>query len=347
MDAYRCSPRQIRSYVTDALYAGLVPFVQASPGVGKSSLMKLVAQDLNLKVIDHRLSTSAPEDLSGLPRFNEKGAEFVPFRDLFPLADAAMPKGKDGWMLFLDEFNSSAKSVQAAAYKLILDRQVGQHNLHPNCVITAAGNLATDRAIVNQISTAMQSRVVHLEMEVNFEEWLYDVAFKENYDARIIGFLSQWPSKLMDFRPDHNEKTFACPRTWEFVNDLCKLPNYQGDLTEKAPILSGTVTSGIATEFITFSKIWKELVKIDDIIRDPKNCRIPHDASGKWATISSIMEGLNQVNFDDLATYVNREEFGVSFQILFFRSVMARKPELRQHPAFAKAMGALSSYLNG
>jgi hypothetical protein len=307
--------------------------------------MKLVADDFNLKVIDHRLSTSAPEDLSGLPKFTENGAEFVPFRDLFPLEDTALPKKKDGWMLFLDEFNSGSKSVQAAAYKLVLDRMVGQYKLHPNCVITAAGNLATDRAIVNQISTAMQSRVIHLELEVNFNEWLYDVAFKENYDERIIGFLSQFESKLMDFNPSHTEKTFACPRTWEFVNRLCKLPSWQGDLIDKAPLLTGAITSGIATEFVVFSKVWKELVTIAQVVKDPKNLRIPADASSKWATIAHLMENINTVNFDDVCTYVNREEFGISFRILFFRSTMVRHPELRQHPAFAKAMSTMATYL--
>lgn len=345
-DIYRCSPRQLRSFITDALYAGLVPFVQSSPGVGKSSIMKMVAKDLNLQVIDHRLSTSAPEDLSGLPSFTEDGfAKFAPFAELFPLRTAAVPKGKDGWMLFLDEFNSGKKDVQAAAYKLILDRMVGQHHLHEQCVLAAAGNLATDRAIVNSLSTAMQSRVIHLELDVNFEEWLADVALVEGYDSRIIAFLSQYPSKLMDFRPDHNEKTFCCPRTWEFMNKLLTLPNYKADLAPKAPIFTGAITSGIATEFITFTKVYENMVNVSQVVRDPTGTPVPFDNSTKWATIAHLMEHVDEGNFDPLCTYANR--FDLSFRILFFRSVMVRQPTLRQHPAFATAMSQLSRYLNG
>ena len=212
-DLYRCTPRQVKEFVTDCLFAGLVPFVQSSPGMGKSTIMRDVAKDLQLKMIDHRLSTSAPEDLSGLPRFDENGrAVFAPFADLFPLEDTPKPEGKEGWMLFLDEFNSASKSVQAASYKLILDRMTGQHRLHQNCVITAAGNKATDRAIVNPIGTAMKSRLVHLSMDIDFDEWMQDVALKDNWDKRIIAYLSQYPSKLMDFKPDHHNKTFCCPR---------------------------------------------------------------------------------------------------------------------------------------
>ena len=116
LNIYRCTPRQVKRFVTDVLFAGLVPYVQSSPGMGKSSIMRAIASELNLQLIDHRLSTSAPEDLSGLPRFDEDGkARFSPFADLFPTEDTPLPPGKEGWMLFLDEFNSASKSVQAAA----------------------------------------------------------------------------------------------------------------------------------------------------------------------------------------------------------------------------------------
>lgn len=342
-DLYRCTPRQVRQFVIECLYAGLVPFVQSSPGMGKSSIMRSIADDLQLKMIDHRLSTSAPEDLSGLPRFDENGkAMFSPFADLFPLEDTPTPEGKEGWMLFLDEFNSASKGVQAASYKLILDRMTGQRKLHSNCVITAAGNLSTDRAITNPISTAMQSRVVHLEMQISFEEWLYDVALKENYDSRIIAYLSQFPSKLMDFRPDHNEKTFCCPRTWEFVN---RLINGKDVKDETAVLLAGTITSGTAVDFVQFTKVYQNLVTINEIRGDPENCRVPSDIGTKWAVISHMMEHISDDNFNDLSIYANR--FTIDFRILFYRSILVRNPNLRQHPAFIRAMSELARYLHG
>lgn len=348
-DLYRCTPRQVRGFIKDCLYAGLVPFVQSSPGMGKSSIMRSVADELKLKMIDHRLSTSAPEDLSGLPRFDEHGrAMFTPFADLFPLENTLLPgelagePTHQGWMLFLDEFNSASKSVQAASYKLILDRMTGQHKLHERCVVTAAGNLATDRAITNTISTAMQSRVVHLEMEINFEEWLHDVALKEGYDSRIIAYLSQFPSKLMDFRPDHNEKTFCCPRTWEFTNRLIKNVTVT-DST--ANLLAGTITSGVAVDFVQFTKVFHNMVSIAEIRKDPANCPIPSDPGSKWAIISHMMEKITEDNFDDLAAYADR--FTIDFRILFYRSILVRNPSLRQHPAFIRAMSSLARYLHG
>jgi hypothetical protein len=219
---------------------------------------------------------------------------------------------------------------------------VGQHKLHPNVVITAAGNLSTDRAITNPISTAMQSRVIHLEMQISFEEWLYDVALKQNYDSRIIAYLNQYNSKLMDFRPDHQEKTFCCPRTWEFANKLI-----QGkELTDEfAVLLAGTLTSGVAVEFVQFSRVFKNMISVDQICKDPETCNLPTDTSTKWAVISHMMEKVDHKNFEFLCTYANR--FTVDFRILFYRSVLIRQPDLRSHPAFTRAMSELSRYLHG
>lgn len=356
----KVKPRQCKQYVTDCIRAGLVPFLQSSPGVGKSAINHLIANENNLKMIDHRLSTSAPEDLSGLPRFDENGfARFAPFADLFPLEGTPLPrktapeyddKGNvikeatyyDGWMLFLDEFNSASKSVQAAAYKLVLDRMVGQHRLHERCVIVAAGNLATDRAIVNPLSTAMQSRVIHIELEHDFEQWLMDVALKQNYDSRIIAYLSQNPSKLMDFRPEHQERTFCCPRTWEFMQRLIKNQEVNED---RATLFGGTITTLVATEFVQFCKIFADVINIREVLADPENCRLPTDISSRWACISHLSELMDAKTFGDVATYVSR--FSLDFQVLFFRSTMVRHPDLRSHPAFQASMSKMAKYLYG
>lgn len=338
---YKCSPREVRAAVLDCIQAGLVPYIESSPGMGKSSIVKSIANEHGLKVIDHRLSTSSPVDLSGLPEFKNGKATFSPF-DLFPTADLEVPKGMNGWVLFLDEFNSAPKSVQAAAYKLILDRAVGQHPLHECVAIVGAGNLSTDRAITNPLSTAMQSRVIHIEMELSHKEWLEDVAIKENYDSRVVAFLNYMPSDLMDFKPDHNEKTFCCPRTWEFVNRLIA---GKADLDDKMKLMAGTITSGVATKFVTFTKVFHNMPTLRAILADPENMMVPADPPTRWAVISHLMEKVDTKNFADISTYVNR--FPADFRVLFFRSILIRQPELRTHPEFARNMSTLSRYFHG
>lgn len=340
---YRCTPRQVREYIFDIFEAGLVPNVISSPGMGKSSIHRSVCKELNLHMIDHRISTSDSTDFTGVPQITPEGyARYAPFWEIFPLEGTALPEGKDGWLIFFDEHNSAPKQVQAASYKVVLDKMIGQYKLHECVVLSMAGNLTTDRAIVNLAGTGMQSRVITLEMEINFREWLEDVALAENYDSRIVAYLSQYESKLMDFRPDHNEKTFCCPRTWEFMNRLVK----DKEITDrKTAMYAGTITSGVAANFVAFTQVYKDLINVREILADPLRCRMPSHNDLRWATISHMMEKVDDKNFGDLSDYANR--FSLDFRLLFFRSAMVRHKHLRHHPAFSNAQIELSRYLNG
>lgn len=350
---HHCTPDEAYAAMETCLRAGLVPYIQSSPGLGKSSLAKQLATKWNLKLIDHRLSTSAPEDLSGLPQLKDGKAMFAPFAELFPLEGEELPiKRKwvengeeqveryDGWLLLLDELPSAPRSVQAAAYKLILDREVGQHKLHARCLIIAAGNLATDKAIVNPIGTAMQSRLVHIQMVHNFRQWLMNVGLKQKYDARVLAFLSYKNSALMDFDPNHENATFCCPRTWEFMNRLVKVG---GAGSDQLKLFAGTISPGVAAEFVAFCEIYTEMVKLSDVLADPDACPVPYKTALRYATVTHLIEKVDNKNLEKIIIYISR--FDMSFKVLFFRALMVQHEEMTSHPAFLKALTDLGNYL--
>ena len=207
----KSSTKHCAEFIMDYLLAGEVPMITSSPGVGKSDIIRSVAKQNNLLVIDLRLSQCDPTDLNGFPSLNmdKTRSGYVPM-DTFPIEGDILPEGYKGWMLLLDELNSASQAVMAAAYKLILDRQVGMFKLHKNVAIVAAGNLSTDKAIVNRTSTAMQSRLCHIELEVDNEAWI-EWAHTHGIDYRITSFIEFKPDLLHNFDPNHNDNTFPCP----------------------------------------------------------------------------------------------------------------------------------------
>lgn len=341
-----CNTRQARNFIIRALQAGNVPFLTSSPGMGKSAIIRSVAEEFGMKLIDHRLSTSAPEDLSGLPFRNGDRAEFIPFADLFPIEGDEVPEGYNGWLLFLDEFNSAKKEVVAAAYKLILDRMTGQKKLHPNVMIVCAGNKATDRAIVNPLGTAMQSRVVHFEMELNFDIFVEDVMIPQEWDERLVAFLHANPGYLHDFDPAHKNKTFCCPRTWDFVNkDLKNRP--EGALPDEDSIYyAGHVTAGKATEFVQFTQVYNRLITIEKVIKDPMGCPLPEDNNLCWATVNHLANKTTEDNFVDVLQYIERFKT-FTHKILYFRTVGKALPEIQATPEWRKAAANISRYIHG
>jgi hypothetical protein len=257
------------------------------------------------------------------------------------LQNTPIPEGKAGFFLFFDEFNSASKMVQAAAYKTILDKFIGQKKLHEKTVIGAAGNLATDRAIVNALSTAMQSRLINLELEIYFKHFVEDVMLPRKWDSRIIAFLHYKESAINDFRPDHADKTFACPRTWEFLSRLIKGKEV---VMSKIALYAGAIGVGAALDFTNFCAVYQDLPKIDDIIREPNSIPVPTNTALKWATIGHVVEKATNDNFEKITTYVNR--FDSSFRVLYFRFLLKMKPQFRTHPNFAKSMVELAQYFN-
>ena len=80
-------------------------------------------------------------------------------------------KKYDYVVLFLDEMNSAAPAVQAAAYQLILNRRVGQYKLPDNVLIVAAGNREADKGVTYRMSVLSFNPLFHLELAVDFDDW--------------------------------------------------------------------------------------------------------------------------------------------------------------------------------
>lgn len=321
---------QAVSMITKFIQAKLVPMLVGSPGCGKSQIVHQIAETYNLKVIDLRLSQCDPCDLMGFPTTTGKKAGYLPM-DTFPIEGDTIPAGYTGWMLFLDEFNGAAIAVQKAAYKLVLDRMVGSHHLHKNVAIVCAGNLETDNAAVEPMSTALQSRLVHLELIVDSREWLDHAAAKQ-WDHRITSYINFKPGNLYSFKADHTDNTYASPRTWEFANKVLQVAE-EGS-PEFLPMLAGTLSEGIAREFIGFCKIYKDLPSIEQIITKPETIKVPEEPSILFALTGSISHNAKQENFDQLMKYVAR--LPIEFQVVCLRETVRRNKTMTAHPAVQK-----------
>lgn len=329
-------PSRIREAIIRALMAQLTPIVRSSPGVGKSDIIRGIAKEYRLKLIDFRLSQCDVTDLSGLPRFKANGrAEFAPFEE-FPLEGDDVPAGYEGWLLFLDEITAAPKQVQAAAYKLILDREMGQKKLHEKVMIVAAGNLTTDNAVAYEMSTALQSRMIHLNMEVNKREW-QEWAIQNGIDSRILGFLEYRSGSLHQFNPEHTDLTFPCPRTWEFTSRLIQ---GQPVVLDDLALLSGTVGLGAAREFIGYCEIYQDLPTIAEIIKDPVKAKMSEEPSAKYAIATYLADHLDISNADKLVVYLQR--LPVECQVLCLRIANLRNPRIIDQKDVADMMIGLA-----
>lgn len=308
---------QAEEFAMDVFYGKRVPGFLSSPGVGKSDLARQIAKEQGLKFVDIRLSMMDPADLNGFPWANKDNtrATYIPM-DLFPLEGDPIPEGYKGWLILLDELPSAPPSVLSASYKVILDKMVGNRHLHKRSLMMIAGNLATDKALVNDIGTALQSRVIwgHIRPDLKiWDKW----AIKNDIDHRVRSYLHFQPNSLHKFDPDHQEDTFPCPRTWEFISDVIK--PYK-KLTGKLALMAGCIGEGEARAFYAFTQI--HVPTIEQIKMNPTKVPIANEPGTHYALAGLVGHHLNKESAKSLMPFVQR--LTIDFQVLCLRAAIGR-----------------------
>ena len=161
------TPNEAKSALTHCIKLLRPIMMSAAPGIGKSDIVKQIADQEKRDVIDIRLPLWEPTDIKGIPYYNSKENNMV------WAAPAELPTDpKSNAIVFLDELNSAAPAVQAAAYQLILNRRVGQYVLPGGVSIVAAGNRDSDKGVTYRMPAPLANRFVHVELRVDFEDWL-------------------------------------------------------------------------------------------------------------------------------------------------------------------------------
>jgi hypothetical protein len=308
-----------------ALIDSKIPtFLWGPPGIGKSSIIKQLSVAKELRFIDLRLSLMDPTDLKGIPFYDKHEHHSVWAPPSF------LPKSGEG-ILFLDELNSAPPAVQASAYQLILDRQVGEYVLPAGWAIIAAGNRESDRGVVYRMPTPLANRFVHLEMEVDSNDWR-DWAFRAGIDERIIAYIGYKSEDLFTFDPTLGEKSFATPRSWEFVNGILGSGMDENLMLD---VISGAIGKERAISFLSFAKVMHKLPDIEKILQKgegayPKEPEVLYTLSS--VLVSSVLKDPQEQRLENLLNYTL--ELQSEFSVMIVQDLQRNGISMEHSDAF-------------
>lgn len=330
--------------VKESFLASVVPMLRGSPGIGKSAIIHWVAKEMNLLVIDARFAGYDPTDVNGFPGLvlEEGIAKYYPL-ETFPLEGQELPINPltgiqyAGWVLFMDEFNSAPRAVQAASYKLVLDRMVGQRKLHEKVYMCAAGNLDSDQAITEEMSTAMVSRICNLQVKEDLKAWM-EWAHESNISTLITSYLQWRKDKFYTFNADTPDRPFASPRTWEFTDKYLNVwADSNVNIKDRLPILAGLLDEPVALDFKAFAAIRDGLPRKEDILNNPASAMMPTDLGPLYALTGALADWATEDNLQQIIDYTSRMN-PPDFQVATLRSINTRSPALATSPVLTKWM---------
>jgi hypothetical protein len=236
-------------------------FLWGPPGIGKSELVEGITRDLGGIMYDLRLGQMEPTDIRGIPFYNKDSGK-MDWAAPVDLPDADTASQYPIVVLFLDEMNSAAPSVQSAAYQLILNRRIGKYFLPDNVVMVAAGNRESDKGVTYRMPTPLANRFIHQEMKVDFASW-QEWAVQNRIHKDVVGYLSFAKQDLYDFDAKSSSRSFATPRSWTFVSQLL---DDDGDNDTLTNLIAGTIGEGLAVKFMAHRKVASRMPNPADIL---------------------------------------------------------------------------------
>lgn len=231
-------------------------FIWGPPGIGKSALVRGFADAVGLPCVSLLGSQLAPEDLVGVPQIVDGKSRFCP---------PTLIARDEPYVLFLDELNASSHEVQKAFYSLILERRVGEYQLHPGSVIIGAGNRAQDAAIVRPMASALMNRLIHVQLKASPREWL-EWAGGAGIHPLVLEYVGLRPDHLWS-QPPKTEEPFSTPRAWHMLSDA--LHGFGNDLTDAwlEVVAYGCLTPAHAGQFKAFVKQVRSKYRLAAIIK--------------------------------------------------------------------------------
>lgn len=242
--------------------------IWGAPGIGKSSVVKSVADSNDMEMVDLRLNQLAPTDIRGLPYVDEENvARFA--------SPSFLPRSGKG-ILFLDEINLAVPAVMSTALQLVLDRKVGDYVVPDDWFIVAAGNRTEDRAAVSQMPAPLTNRFLHFTVECDLDSWK-SYALTNGVREEIVSFLNFRPNLLHNF--DKNAIAWPSPRTWDYASDLLKIG---------MPV-SPAIGEGAAAEFNAFIKLYSRLPDVEKVLDGDFSVKVPKEPSMMYALCGAFV----------------------------------------------------------
>lgn len=324
-----------------------------APGVGKSQAVRQIAKRIGeetgkrVNVTDVRLLLFNPIDLRGIPTANADKTLAVWLKPkIFQMDEDEEVIN----ILFLDEISAAPPSVQAAAYQITLDRVVGEHKLPDNCIVIAAGNRVTDKSVAYKMPKALANRLLHLEIEPQFEAWR-EWAILAGIDERIVGFLSFRQNYLSVFDAGNDDLAYPTPRTWEMVSNVLRF--IVSDVEDAYPLIAGLVGGGAAVEFRTWCKVYTTLPSIEDIF-DGKAVSVPKNTDALYALVAS-MTAYAREHQDELWKIANSIRYAnrmpADYSAVLMKNYLfldgKKNMKLMNIPEFAEYLRTKGRFLNG
>jgi hypothetical protein len=194
-------------------------------GIGKSQIVKQVAEELGIGFIDLRLAQQEPGDLIGIPRATTRVNPKTKVEETVTVYARPewFPDGKEQprGILFLDELNRAPVDVRQAVFQLVKEKTMHTHVLPKGWYIVSAINPDNSNYQVETLDKAMLRRFCQIKVTHDSETWLAWAKGPGNVSDDITSFIAAY-EKLLGSDEDFSVEAHPTPDQWTMLDQMKK-----------------------------------------------------------------------------------------------------------------------------
>ena len=252
----------LNSVLPSVISAKFPILIRGRHGIGKSTIVYQIAEQMGLPVVERRASQMTEGDLLGLPKVEGNVTQWLAPEWLHNACNNPV-------ILFLDEVDRATMEVRQGIFELCDSRKIAGYSLHPDTVIFACVNGGGDHGDqyqVGEMDPAELDRYTVFDVKPTVEDWLSWA--DGNVNQVIWDFINDNHTHLEhndDYEPN---KVYPSRRSWE------RLSKTVGDQDLKALASTGVLyhlTTGFvgfeaAVALVDYVNKYQKIVTVEDIL---------------------------------------------------------------------------------
>lgn len=200
------------------------------PGIGKTAIMKQIAREKGIGLVEYTLTHHTRQSAVGLPVLEKKMfagkvytvTEYTMSEIVASVYDCMeQQKVKEG-ILFLDEINCVSETLAPTMLQFLQCKKFGTHKIPEGWVIVAAGNPERYNKAVREFDIVTLDRVKKIEIQADYPVWR-EYAKKQQIHSAVLAYLDLKKENFYRIQEEKEGSCFVTARGWEDLSRIIQV----------------------------------------------------------------------------------------------------------------------------
>lgn len=240
-------------------------FLLGPPGIGKTAIMKQVADDLGVCLLSYSMTHHTRQSALGLPLIVSKEydgktysiSEYTMSEIIASAYDMMEETGVREGILFLDEVNCVSETLAPIMLQFLQYKTFGRHRLPEGWIVVAAGNPPEYNRSAHDFDVVTWDRLKRVDVEPDYAAWK-EYALKKGTHASVLTYLDIRKENFFRVEATVDGKQFVTPRGWSDLSDMIRLYEEDGLPVDRELIGQYLQAPEIAEDFAIYYELYNK-----------------------------------------------------------------------------------------